>query len=149
MTTAVDTPDALFDTDDFRLRFVRLFRERVNINVNVPLAVARQARFQYDLDHIAETMVIWLETFMLRGSAQRETGSYVVPASWWDQFKLEKFPARLLARFPPKFKTQFYTYEKHIHVCPHADVEWPDHRHIEFMEMRRTVEYPSSSSRKL
>lgn len=139
-----DTP---FDPDAMSIKFTRLLKERIGVSMAIPLHVVERARFDVEIDHITESMLVHLNTWLLRGEdTQKATGAYQTPASWWDHFKVTYFSHAMLRVFPAKYATHTYTYTEHIHVCPHADVAWPDRRHIDFMEMRRTVGRTTSAS---
>ena len=78
--------------------------------------------------------VLKLGAFLLKSTQKRMgTGSYTVPATWWQHLKESHFPAWLLRRFPVKHTQHTYAYETEIRLCPHADIAWPGGQHIDFM----------------
>ena len=62
---------------------------------------------------------------MLAGDDKREVTKRIVshPLTWWDHFKLERFPQWLLARFPARMKHHEIECTVDItRVCPHIAV---------------------------
>ena len=77
---------------------------------------------------VCESLIVQLHTWLLGKTHSQGTARCY--ASWWQQLKAECFPIWLQKKFPP-------TYTDHSistsYVCPHANVKWPDTRHIEFL----------------
>jgi hypothetical protein len=71
-----------------------------------------------------------LVAYVTRGEHE-QIGFIDVPATWWDTFKGEYFPAWALARWPVQYKGLRYT--QTVRLCPHANIDWGNREHIEFL----------------
>jgi len=86
-------------------------------------------------DYILRGMVLELTGWILRDKHEHEpvTKNLEVPATWWSMLVKDHFPKWWKDRWPPKSRTETFTFEQQIRVCPHANVTWPDRRHLDFL----------------
>lgn len=82
------------------------------------------------LDAVRDSLVYRLIAYMAR-SEHEQVGYIDVPATWWQTFKYEHFPAWALKQWPVVYKGVRYTQK--IHLCPHVYVDWGDRRHVDFL----------------
>ena len=86
-------------------------------------------------DYLLRGMLVELTGWIIRDKHEHEvvTKNMEVPATWWDMLKSDHFPGWLLRYYPAKTKTITMAYEREIRVCPHANVAWPNGKHLEFL----------------
>jgi hypothetical protein len=104
-----------------------------------------EARERYVMD-TARHLVLELTGWILRDKHEHEIVykseeiTIDVPATWWDMLKQDNFPESWLKRWPVKTvglsKKAHFEYEQQIRVCPHANVAWPDERHLNFLTFK-------------
>lgn len=104
----------------------------------------------YDIDRTANSLVASLFSWVLAPSVPEQgflTFEYKVPATWFDHLKQSiKYGSRprwinprLWGWFIQKLevkltlKTATKNYVTHYNVCPHADMEFSDPRHVRFV----------------
>lgn len=82
-------------------------------------------------DRLLYTLTAWM--LDAHKEVRRDMTKVVFPASPWDFFKQEWFPAWALERWPAKYNaTEVPFAEHHHHICPHLVVDGRD-KHITFM----------------
>ena len=95
-----------------------------------------------DWDYLMRGMVVGLTGWILRDEHKQKvlkilTVEFRMPSTWWQMFKEQYFPPWLLTRWPVKMKkiekTEEFSFEQEIRVCPHSDVVWEDPAHIDFL----------------
>jgi len=86
-------------------------------------------------DYIIRGMVLELTGWILRDKYEHElvTKTVELPLTWWDMFRDKYFPLWWLKWRPSRTATKTFTFEQQIRVCPHANVAWPDKRHLDFL----------------
>ena len=97
---------------------------------------------------LAKHLVLELTGWILRDKHEHELVykseeiTINVPLTWWDMLKQEHFPEGWLKRWPVKTvglsKKVHFQYEQQVRVCPHANVAWPDERHLHFLTFETT-----------
>lgn len=120
----------------FETNIRKVIAERLNLTMQDAVTRHQLAHLSPKievLDDVIEGLVFKFKAWVLKGHHECRPVEVHVPASWWDHFKVERFPDWALDRWPAKFRT-IEVYSNHaIYVCPHANVAWPDNRHIEFL----------------
>ena len=84
-------------------------------------------------------MILALKTWVLTGAHETKTAEIERPVSWWDHFKQDKFPGWAKKIWPAKYECETVFQPKNIYVCPHANIEWPDEKHFEFISKTEAV----------
>ena len=95
------------------------------------------------ISNLAKHMVLELTGWILRDKHEHEVVhkseeiTINVPETWWDMLKQDHFPKWWLKLWPVRTvglsKKAYFEYEQQIRVCPHANVAWPDDRHLGFL----------------
>ena len=112
-----------------RAEFERFFAKKIRFAIQSQLEANRSvfkdaAEVEFMMDDCSRKMVARLEV-MLAGDDKREVPRRTVshPLTWWDHFKLERFPQWLLSRFPARMKHHEIECTVNItRVCPHIAV---------------------------
>lgn len=112
---------------------VALQKHMIGMQVAVPVNLIRRAELASMISPIADRLVVGLKTYLAAGAHEMGAKEISRPASWWDHFKQDKFPAWAKTRWPPAYITETVFQPKNIYVCPHDDFAWPDKNHIEWL----------------
>lgn len=85
------------------------------------------------MDSHIKRLVLQLETWILAGEHKEHYTYRQTPKTWWQHFKKEVFPKWLLGKFPVEYDEETIQIKGKTYVCPHANVKWPNRKHLEFM----------------
>jgi hypothetical protein len=95
--------------------------------------VANNAELIPRIDHTIDTLFLSLRSWILAGKHAEQWCEISYPETWWEHVKHDLAPAWFLRRWPVKYKIERVRTHGETHVCPHADVKWPDNQHLEFI----------------
>lgn len=96
--------------------------------------VSRNAECLPRLDYELQTMFLELRTWLLAGKHEASWITRSTPATWWDHVKKDLAPAWFTRRWPVKYDEERIRVRGDIHVCPHANIAWPDgEQHLNFI----------------
>lgn len=87
-------------------------------------------------DSLADQWLVEIQGYMLAEKLEDHTRTVTIshnfsyPATWWDMFKKQYFPAPMLDRFPVRYKTETKTSKRSVTfkkyaTYPHAAIAYP------------------------
>ena len=112
---------------------VALQKHVIGMQVSVPINLIRRAEVVTGISHVADRLVASLKTYLVAGAHECGDAEVSRPASWWDHFKQDEFPAWAKKIWPPIYTTETVFQPKNVYVCPHDNLAWPDKNHIEWL----------------
>lgn len=108
---------------------VELLRKRVCTVGHFSRSTLQMRNVSHLIDDCLGDLVVQLEMEVLcQSSGNREkVVSFNVPATWWQHFKLAKFPAWLIKRFPVRYRQLTETVRYEVWASyPRADIKLPE-----------------------
>ena len=124
--------DRLAPTGD--IESVALEQFHVYVQKSIPWeTLAHSLEISTWRDIVLQSMVVSIQGYILAEEVDKRTRvvtfDYTIPASWWQQFKAEKFPGWLIKRFPVKTKAQQASKKvifRRLATYPKANIVVPD-----------------------
>lgn len=133
MTQGPSDRDVTVEVDSFELEDCVFGGTRAftlhGIDEHIPLDL----RFNVHLETNTRLLVSTLYAHIRSSSTQERT--VTVPASWWDHFKLEYFPAWALTLWPPTVRVEKITFRQ---LYPTLHYAGRDHRPVPYLTVVRS-----------
>lgn len=113
---------------------VIIHQKECKAQIRVPLHMLNTSNIYATIDKYSNSLVLQLSTLISENTSTTITEEYLfLPATWWQQFKVEYFPEWLLKYFPIAKKKYTILHEFHTtNICPHLETD-PTKTHLEFL----------------
>lgn len=89
-----------------------------SFGIRVPISWVGSVDVTQFVDYVAEKLAVRVN-FHIPG--RQVLGHRAIPRTWWDAFKIEKFPQWLLNQFPARY--EYLEVEIHNHLYPGESAE--------------------------